>query len=198
MLALETIRVTGAVPALVMMPDGVDALSVGLETTDNLSADGRVLLDLLTLLDAQLPWLFQGSVPGANLTQIVDMSRGDDCFGSQARNLWHRTKDRADMLRNPDRVSVGVRVTPFQSVSQSLHGDPGLVVRLLDALESRCGPSNSGTMSKMMDNGFSLTSTGIRLPRVTSVRSSTWRPAVVHTPHLQRTDAHHRGHDNRQ
>ena len=118
-----------------MMPDRVNALFVGLETTDDLSADRRVLLDLLTLLGAQLPWLFQGSIPGANLTQIVDMSGGDDGFGSWTRNLGHRAEDCADMLGDPDRVSVGVRVTPFQSVGQSLHGDPGLVVRLPDALE---------------------------------------------------------------
>jgi len=39
------------------------------------------------------------------------------------------------MLCNPDRVSVGVRIAPFQGVGQSLHGDAGLVVRLLDTPE---------------------------------------------------------------
>jgi len=42
-----------------MVPDGVYALSVGIKTTDDLGADGRVLLDLLTFLVAQLPWLLQ-------------------------------------------------------------------------------------------------------------------------------------------
>jgi hypothetical protein len=41
-----------------MVPDGLDAAFVGLETTDDLGADGRVLLDLLTFLVAQLSWLF--------------------------------------------------------------------------------------------------------------------------------------------
>jgi hypothetical protein len=43
-------------------------------------------------------------------------------------------------------------------------------------LKAVCGPSSIGTMSKMIDNGFSLTSAGTTPPRVTSVRSSTWRP----------------------
>src|SRR5687767_13802829 len=63
------------------------------------------------------------------------MRCGNDGFGRWTRNLGHCAKDRADMFVNPDRVSVGVRVTPFQRVGQSLHGDSGLVVRLLEALE---------------------------------------------------------------
>jgi hypothetical protein len=65
------------------------------------------------------------------------MSRGDNGFGSGTRNLGHRAKDCADMLCNPDRVSVGVWITPFQGVGQSLHGDPGFVVRLPDTSEGR-------------------------------------------------------------
>ncbi|MDF2757802.1 MAG: DNA-binding response regulator, partial [Thermomicrobiales bacterium] len=134
-LALETIRVSRTVPPLMMVPDGIDAVFVGLETADDVGADGRVLLDLLTFLVAQLPWLFQGAIPRANLAQVVDMSRGDDGFGSGRRNLGHRAKNCADMLCNPDRVTVGVGIAPFQGVGQSLHGDPSLVVRLLDTPE---------------------------------------------------------------
>jgi hypothetical protein len=65
------------------------------------------------------------------------MSCGDDGFGSCRRNLRHRAKDCADMLGDPNRVPVGVRITPFQGVGQSLHGDPGFVVRLLDTPEGR-------------------------------------------------------------
>jgi len=42
-----------------MMPDRVNTELVGLETTHDISADRRVLLDLLTFLIAQLSWLFQ-------------------------------------------------------------------------------------------------------------------------------------------
>src|SRR5215213_9462824 len=118
-----------------MMPDRVNAEFVGLETTDDLSADRRMLLNLPAFFVAQLSWLFQRSIPGANLTEIVDMSCGDDGFGCWTRNIGHPTKDRTDMLCDPDRVSIRVRVAPFQGVGQSLHGDSGLVVRLLDALK---------------------------------------------------------------
>ena len=57
-LAFETIRVACAIPPLVMMPDRVDTEFVGLETTDDLGADGRVLLNLLTFLVTQLRWLY--------------------------------------------------------------------------------------------------------------------------------------------
>jgi hypothetical protein len=136
-LAFETIRVARAIPPLVMMPDRVNAESVGLETADDLGADGRVLLNLLSFLVAQLSWLFQGSIPRANFAQVVNMGRGDDGFGSYTGNLGHRAKDGADMLCNPDRVAVGVWVAPFQGVGQSLHGDPGLLVRLPNTSEGR-------------------------------------------------------------
>ena len=85
----------------------------------------------------KLAFEIHGPVVGSEYGDIfvMDMRSGDDGFGSCSRNLGHRAKDRPDMLCNPDRVSVGVRVAPFQGVGQSLHGDSGLVVRLLDTLE---------------------------------------------------------------
>src|SRR4051794_523472 len=118
-----------------MVADGFNALLVGLEAADDIGTDARVLLDLPTFLVAQLSWLFQRPISGANLTQVVDVSRGNDGFFRWARNLGHCAKDGADMFRNPNGVLIGIRIAPFQSVGQAFHRDPGFVMSLLDTLK---------------------------------------------------------------
>src|SRR5579871_2910775 len=113
LLPAQAVRITGAVPVLMVQFDHWQIGLKPLHTFQNPPSNGRMLLDQLRLLRSEFPFLEQDAVSDPDLAHIVQQ-RPDADFVKLVTTEPHGSTYSARVFADPATVPSGIRIASVQ------------------------------------------------------------------------------------